>query len=81
MELTFISKKAQKIKFKENAIACLSTLSNQWLGLSRQGNLIVAALCNCYRPSLHKKSNADCEIAQKMLKMASQENLVQKRVF
>lgn len=42
---------------------------------------IVAALCNCYRPSLHKNSNADCEIAQKMLKMASQENLVQKRVL
>lgn len=33
------------------------------------------------RPSLHKNYNADCEIAEKMLKMASQENLVQKLVL
>lgn len=32
---------------------------------------IVAAMCNCYCPSLHKNSNAYCEIVQKMLTIKS----------
>lgn len=39
--------------------------------------------CKQYRycPSLHKNSNADCEIAQKISKMASKKNLVEKCVL
>jgi hypothetical protein len=43
--------------------------------------LIVAALCNCYRPPFHVSTNRDCEIAQKMLHLSGQVNLVQNRVM
>ena len=42
--------------------------------------LIVAALCNAYRPALRSNNENDKKVAEKMLSLSKQQNLVQKRV-